>query len=62
MKEYIFILKKCDYETGEVIRKALYFKNLEEYLMNGWEFNTPSDMKIYQALQNFYMVMNNDKN
>lgn len=62
MKEYVFILKKSDYETGEVIRKALYFKNLEEYLMSGWEFNTPSDMKIYQALQNFYMVMNNDKN
>ena len=61
MNEYIFILKKYN-SSGELMRKALYFKNLEEYLSAGWEFNTSSDKKIYRALQNFYMVMNNDKN
>ena len=59
MKEYIFIVKKE--EDGEVVRKALFFKDLEQYLTNGWIFNTPSDKTIYQALYNFYMVMKNDK-
>jgi hypothetical protein len=59
MKEYIFIVKKE--ENGDVLRKALYFKDLEDYLSNGWILNTPSDKTIYQALYNFYMVMKNDK-
>lgn len=58
MREYIFIVKKE--EDGEIVRKALYFKDLEEHLINGWELNTPSDKTIYQALYNFYMVMKND--
>jgi hypothetical protein len=59
MKEYIFIVKKN--EDGEVVRKALFFKDLEQHLTDGWAFNTPSDKTIYQALYNFYMVMKNDK-
>lgn len=60
MREYIFILKNLD-EDGNIVRKALYFKDLEQHLMDGWSFNTPSDKTIYQALYNFYMVMKNDK-
>lgn len=60
MRNYIFILKKC--VNGEILRKALYFKDLEEHLKEGWNFNTPEDKTIYQALYNFYVVMNNDKN
>ena len=59
MREYIFIVKK-DEEEG-VVRKALYFKDLDIHLSDGWEFNTNSDKTIYQALYNFYMVMKNDK-
>lgn len=59
MREYVFIVKK-DEEEG-VVRKALYFKDLDTHLSNGWEFNTNSDKTIYQALYNFYMVMKNDK-
>ena len=59
MREYIFIVKKD--EDGETIRKALYFKDLDAHLTNGWEFNTSSDRTISQALYNFYMVMKNDK-
>ena len=59
MREYVFIVKK-DEEEG-VVRKALYFKDLDFHLSNGWEFNTNSDKTIYQALYNFYMVMKNDK-
>lgn len=58
MKEYIFIVKKVDGDN--IIRKALYFKDLDNHLSNGWELNTPSDKTIYQALYNFYMVMKND--
>lgn len=58
MKEYIFIVKKVDGDN--IIRKALYFKDLDHHLSNGWELNTPSDKTIYQALYNFYMVMKND--
>ena len=61
MREYIFIVKNVD-EQGEIVRKALYFKDLESHLTQGWEFNTPNDKTIYQALYNFYMVMKNDKN
>ena len=60
MREYIFIVKKDD--VGGVVRKALYFKDLDSHLSDGWEFNTNSDKTIYQALYNFYMVMKNDKN
>ena len=60
MREYIFIVKKLD-ESGDTIRKALYFKDLGSHLSDGWEFNTSSDKTIYQALYNFYMVMKNDK-
>ena len=59
MREYVFIVKKDD--GIDVVRKALYFKDLEEHLSDGWEFNTNSDKTIYQALYNFYMVMKNDK-
>ena len=61
MREYIFIVKNVD-DKGEIVRKALYFKDLESHLTQGWEFNTPNDKTIYQALYNFYMVMKNDKN
>ena len=61
MKDYIFIVKKYDIDCGDIIRKALYFKDIDSYLNDGWNFNTPSDKTIYQALYNFYMVMNNDK-
>jgi hypothetical protein len=61
MREYIFIVKNVD-DKGEIVRKALYFKDLESHLTQGWEFNTPNDRTIYQALYNFYMVMKNDKN
>jgi hypothetical protein len=60
VREYIFIVKKQD--GDDIIRKALYFKDLEEHLTDGWEFNTYSDKTIYQALYNFYMVMKNDTN
>ena len=59
MREYIFIVKKND--ADGVVRKALYFKDLDSHLSDGWEFNTNSDKTIYQALYNFYMVMKNDK-
>ena len=59
MREYIFIVKKDD--ADGVVRKALYFKDLDSHLSDGWVFNTNSDKTIYQALYNFYMVMKNDK-
>lgn len=60
MNEYVFIVKK---DLGdEVQRKALYFKDLDSHLSDGWEFNTPNDRTFYKALHSFYMVMKNDRN
>ena len=42
MNEYIFILKKYN-SSGELMRKALYFKNLEEYLSD--------DMFLHETLE-----------
>jgi hypothetical protein len=57
MTNYIFILKKE--ENGETYRKGMYFKDVDEYLSNGWKFNNSKDYNIYLGLQKFYMVMNN---
>lgn len=61
MTDYIFIVKKYDEDCCDIVRKALYFKDLDRYLNDGWSFNTPGDKTIYNALYNFYMVMKNDK-
>ena len=60
MTNYIFILKKE--ENGEVYRKGMYFKDVDECLNDGWTFNSKEDYNIYLGLQKFYMVMNNVKN
>ena len=59
MTNYIFILKKE--ENGDIYRKGMYFKDVDEYLANGWTFNNSKDYNIYLGLQKFYMVMDNAK-
>ena len=61
MKDYIFILEKMD-EDRMIIRKAMFFSSVEEHLEQGWSFSDRNDRIMYMALQNFYTVLNNDRN
>ena len=34
MKDYIFIMKKYDIDCDDILRKALYFKDIDSYFMS----------------------------
>lgn len=59
MNDYVFMLSKemdCD-----VVRKAVYFNELDDHLSDGWVFNNPSDKTYYRALYCFYEAMKDDR-
>lgn len=59
MNEYIFIITSKD-ENNNIIKKAVYYKDIKDHLLSGWTFDNNNDIKIYKALKKFYMVMKNE--